>query len=816
MKLSNDELLSILDFFDIPSVEKVSRLAGEVDLNFLVKCIDHSKYLLKICRPDVEVDEVKFQVEILNFLKSKPLSFRTPEVILNKVGNPFMDHENIPGHIIRLHTWLDGDMLAKVNPRTDKLLRSWGESIGQLSNALQGFDHIGAHRFDKWNPTEVLFSKKYDEYITGNSKKRIASKMWSLFDDEFFIKTNQLRHSVNYSDAHEHNLIVDSGTHNVMGIIDFGDAIYSATICELAIACAYAGMHKPDPLKAMREVVIGYNKRFPLEEREIEVLYPLICARLMITVCNAAYNLHVESQNEYLQISAKPAWDLLSILENVCPRFAHYLFRDACCFVPFPKGDKIVEWIDSNKNSFVEPVSLENEKVISIDLSVGSQQLGSNSEFETIQNFEKKIRRILEDNEANIAIGGYGEVRPFYTTDAYQREGNNGPSWRTMHIGTDYWMKASSEVYSVYPGVVYSITDNDQPCDYGPTIIIEHLGVDDLPFYTLYGHLSKSSLCYVKEGQQVGMGEMIGYLGDSSENGGWPPHLHFQVILDLLDIEGDFPGVCYVDEASVWLSLCPMIWDFAKAKDALTIESILETRQKNLGKSLSVSYSTPLHVVRGYGQYLYDNEGRRYLDTVNNVAHVGHEHPLVVEEIIKQVPLLNTNTRYLNQNILNYSEKLLSQCPDGLDVVYFVNSGSEANELALRMAKTYSKQKDIVALEIGYHGNTGACIDVSSYKFDGKGGSGAPEYTSLMKMPDIYRGEFKDPKTAGKQYADEIFTIIERLKSKGRNVAGFIAESIMSCGGQIVLPENFLKEVYKAVRNEGGLCISEMDILWEL
>jgi 4-aminobutyrate aminotransferase-like enzyme len=213
-------------------------------------------------------------------------------------------------------------------------------------------------------------------------------------------------------------------------------------------------------------------------------------------------------------------------------------------------------------------------------------------------------------------------------------------------------------------------------------------------------------------------------------------------------------------------------------------------------------------MVRGFKQYLYDTTGRRYLDTCNNVPHVGHQHPRVVQAAQRQTGVLNTNTRYLHKNIVQFAEELLATFPPELSVVYFVNSGSEANELALRMARNWSGQKDMLAIEVGYHGNTGGTIDVSSYKFDGKGGKGAPPQTHILPMPDVYRGKFKG-QDAAKSYAQYVDNIVDKLKSEGRNVAGFIGESILSCGGQIVLPQGYLKSVYEKVRAVGGLCIAD-------
>jgi 4-aminobutyrate aminotransferase-like enzyme len=237
---------------------------------------------------------------------------------------------------------------------------------------------------------------------------------------------------------------------------------------------------------------------------------------------------------------------------------------------------------------------------------------------------------------------------------------------------------------------------------------------------------------------------------------------------------------------------------------------LIDFRKKHLGKSLSLSYKEPLKILRGERQYLIDETGRRYLDTVNNVAHVGHEHPSVVKAGQQQMAVLNTNTRYLHDNILNFARELGKTLPKELSVLHFVNSGSEANELALRMAQAYTNQKDMIALEIGYHGNTNGCIAISSYKFDGKGGKGKPEHTHIVPLPDSFRGKYQGKKSeTGERYAVHIKEAIEHIHSLGHGVAGFIAESIVSCGGQIDLPDNYLKLAYEYVRKAGGVCIAD-------
>ncbi len=225
---------------------------------------------------------------------------------------------------------------------------------------------------------------------------------------------------------------------------------------------------------------------------------------------------------------------------------------------------------------------------------------------------------------------------------------------------------------------------------------------------------------------------------------------------------------------------------------------------------MSISYQKPLKIVRGSMQYLYDEDGQVYLDAVNNVSHVGHCHPRVVRAGQEQMAVLNTNTRYLHDNLVRYVERLCAILPEPLSVCFFVCSGSEANELALRLARTHTQRKDLIVVDAAYHGNTTSLIEISPYKFDGPGGMGASPYVHKVPMPNVYRGEYRrsDP-YAGEKYARYVEQAITEIQKNQGNVAAFICESLLGCGGQIVLPKNYLKEAYRYVRNAGGVCIAD-------
>lgn len=229
------------------------------------------------------------------------------------------------------------------------------------------------------------------------------------------------------------------------------------------------------------------------------------------------------------------------------------------------------------------------------------------------------------------------------------------------------------------------------------------------------------------------------------------------------------------------------------------LAALLEARNRHISKALSLAHGTPLHILRGEMQYLHASDGTRYLDLVNNVSHVGHCNPHVVEAGQRQMAVLNTNSRYVYTELTEYISRLSDTLPEELSVGFMVNSGSEANELAVRLARSQTGNHDMAVVEGAYHGHTGMLIDLSPYKFRGQGGKGEPEpWVHVLPIPDAYRrpdSEFNKEVRAG-------------LTEAGP-VAGLLIESMLSCAGQVPLPEGYLEEAASAVRDNGGLLIAD-------
>ena len=813
IKISIDQAEKIL--YEIYNIKgNAFELPGELDFNFRIKTANSNEYVLKISRPNEDEDYLDFQQKILQFLERKGKEVNAPKVILDKNGKAISTIKDAFGDSrnVRLLTWISGRVWSTVNPQLDELRLSLGTLCGKLTAALQGFEHKKAERKLDWDISQSQWTKEHINLFSEEEKEIII-----YFQQHFETKKSEydtLRKSVVHNDANDNNLIVSEDLINpkVNAVIDYGDAVYTQIINDVAIAC-YTTINYPDPLNAALSVVKGYHSTFPLQEKELSHLYNAIAMRLVISVSKSAINKIEEPNNEYLLISEKTAWEILKKWRAIHPDFAEYSFRVACGFTAHPNQKKFEQW--ASKNTFflsdLFPTINRNE-AHHIDMSVSSKWIGHQQEFNDLDFLQFKIDQLQKEVPTKIIAGGYLEPRALYTSTAYDTIGNNGRESRSIHLGIDYWLPENTPVHALFDGEVVIAVNDAGNKEYGGLVVLKHK-TETFEFYTLYGHNTVESATKHKIGDIILKGEKIAKLGNYPENGNWAPHLHFQILLSLFDYKSDYPGVAYLSQIDVWKSVCPnpnLLFKSEALIEKISISNtdIIKYRKQHLGKSLSLQYNTPIKMVRGAGQYLMDQFGNKYLDTVNNVAHIGHENFAVVKAGQEQMALINTNSRYLHENINELAKELIETLPKELNVLHFVNSGSEANELAIRMAKAVTGEKDIIASEVGYHGNTNMCVDISSYKFDGKGGSGTPEHTHIFPLPDSFRGKYRGENTAS-DYASEVQKCIDNIQQKRRNIGGFIIEPIISCGGQIELPVGFLAKAYEKVRRAGGVCISD-------
>ena len=244
-----------------------------------------------------------------------------------------------------------------------------------------------------------------------------------------------------------------------------------------------------------------------------------------------------------------------------------------------------------------------------------------------------------------------------------------------------------------------------------------------------------------------------------------------------------------------------------RASASVDIERLRERRNRMLGPSYRLFYDRPVHLVRGEGTWLYDAEGRRYLDCYNNVASVGHCHPHVVGALARQAATLNTHTRYLHDHVVRYAERLSATMPGDLRVCYFVCTGTEANDLAIRIARVVSGQEGVIVSDDSYHGNSNVVGAASTSMYPK---SEQPEWIATVPPPNGYRGEFRyGTPDLGAKYGAKIDAAIEKLQQRKQGVAAWLCDIIFDSNGTILSPPGYLEYTAAATRAAGGLFIAD-------
>jgi 4-aminobutyrate aminotransferase-like enzyme/Ser/Thr protein kinase RdoA (MazF antagonist) len=514
----------------------VSALPSERDQNFRIGA-DH---VLKIANAGESREFLELQHTAMARLRQSAGDLEWPVTVPARYGTEIAE---TGGHLVRMLTWIPGACYAEARPHSPELLASLGRALAQMDLALAGFDRPAAHRRFHWDLRQAGEARQFLPLLPAGKRDLLAP----VFDAWERVDWNGLPHSAIHNDANDYNVLVRDG--RVVSILDFGDMVWSATVCNLAVALAYAMLDQEDPIAAAATVTAAYRALRPLTGPELDALYPLAAARLAMSVCYCAWQSSEAPQNDYLNISNRPAWALLERLAAMPEGWAHEVLH-------------------------------------------GAAEAG-----------------------------------------------------------------------------------------------------------------------------------------------------------------------------------------------------LLARRRRSLGPSLSISYREPLHITHGRGPYLYDSGGRAYLDCVNNVAHVGHSHPRVVRAAAEQMARLNTNTRYLDAHLVEYIERLAGTLPAPLRVVYLVCSGSEANELALRLARAHTGRDGVLVVDTAYHGNTNALIELSPYKFNGPGGRGKPAHVTVLPIPAANAAGWQAEAPAP--------------------LAAFFCESALSCAGQVILPAGYLQGMYAQVRAAGGVCVAD-------
>ena len=777
----------------------LERLGGECDLNFRGRDAA-GPVIVKAMRPGCDPAYVAMQIAALTHAAAADPGLPLPGV----KGDPAeVTDDTGAARLVWVQRALPGLPLGAAPPQSLALLRDLGELAGRLSRALSDFGHPLLDRAQKWRLADGGWIAEHLALLPEGRRVLVSG----IVGDFLALRPALLALPAQaiHNDLNDWNLMIRPGVavpSQVTGLIDFGDMTRGPVICDLAILAAYAILGRDDPEQALATIAAGYHSACPLTEAELAMLWPLVRMRLAVSVVNSTLEAQ-GNDDPYVTISQDPAWRLLERPGMDAARILARL-RLACGLPVVPEAPAILRWLDRTRGSFAPLLTQDLAGFPVGDLSVGGS-LCPEDPFALTPAEAAKLGR----DDANW-IGRHGEPRLIYTEAAFVGPVKSA-SRRTVHLGLDVFAPAGTALHAPLAGTVVQAGYEDGSQGYGGMVILRH----DTPagaFFTLWGHLA-ADCARLAAGQSLAAGEAFARLGAPHENGGWAPHLHLQLGFEN---DPDWDGVADPDDAALHLARFPNPAALLNLPDAAVAfvpepeDDLLDHRRRHFAANLKLSYRRPVMFLRGWKHHLFDQWGRPWLDAYNNVPHVGHAHPRLRAVAADQMARMNSNTRYLHRAQRDFADKLMSKMPPGLEVCFFVNSGSEANELALRLARAASGGYDIVTPDHGYHGNTTGCIDISAYKFMKPGMGGKKPWVHLVDVADDYRGRFRaDDPACADHYAAQIDGALTAIAARGGRLAGFICETFPSVGGQIIPPKGYLAGVYARIRAAGGICIAD-------
>ncbi|UUV05332.1 aminotransferase class III-fold pyridoxal phosphate-dependent enzyme [Ruegeria sp. YS9] len=795
---------------------RLTRLDGEYDLNFLVQATNGQDYVLKAMRAGCDADLVDLQIKALAHISSEAPGLPFPKVFPDLAGATLPEIADSEGQrrLVWLLECLPGQCYAKAAPKSEELILKLGRVLGATARALEGFEHAGLHRAGfKWDLMQAGWIADKLNAIPDPARRALLTEICEGFAAIADVLADLPKQAI-HNDANDYNILVEGELgerRRISGLIDLGDMCAAPRICDLAIAGAYVVLDHPKPERALAALVKGYHAANRLRADEVDLIWPLLRMRLAVSVVNSTLMAAENPDDPYVTISQAPAW---RFLENTSVNGGLMSARlRAACGLPVVDGaERIHAYLQEHRGHFADMFGQDLSDVPMGSLSVENCVWPQDPFHMPLA----EAARVGEEYGEGLWLGYYNEPRLIYAEPGFRKGPWKASDRRTVHLAVDVFARAGTVLHAPMSGRVEVVENRDQHLDYGGVIILHHETPEGDPFYTLYGHLDPECCDRLKPGDPVAQGAAFARLGDASQNGGWAPHVHFQLALTTDGMRADWPGVGDPDEMELWHAVCPNPAALLNLPDDKVFyhptdkTEILNKRRAHFGGNLSLTYDDPVMLVRGWKHHLFDEWGRPYLDAYNNVPHVGHAHPRIQAVAADQLRRMNSNTRYLHPAQVEFADKILSKLPDHLQVCFFVNSGTEANELALRLARAHTGAKGIVTPDHGYHGNTNAAVAISAYKFNKPGGIGKADWVELVEVADDYRGSFKrDDADRAQRFADLVDPAIAALRDRGQGVAGFIAETFPSVGGQIIPPKGYLPAVYEKIRAAGGVCIAD-------
>ncbi|MGV0745094.1 aminotransferase [Mycolicibacterium sp. XJ870] len=746
---------------------RAESLGSQQDKNFLVSQGDEILGVLKIANPAFDETELAAQDLAADLIAHAEPDLRVAVPLPNNHGET---RTAVTGLVdgtayVRLLRYLPGGALLESGYMRPSVVAELGALAGRVTRALAGFRHPGLDRILQWDlryGADVVTA--LDSYVESSARRgrlqNAAREAWARIEPLAGALPRQAIH-MDLTDA---NVVVSHAPGGVVhpdGIIDFGDLTDSWAVGELAITLSSVLQHPgTDPTSVLPGIRAFHDIR-PLSVAEAEALWPLLVLRTAVLIVSGAQQSAIDPDNDYVTQQSDGEWRM---------------FEQATS-VPFEVMTALIK-ADLGLGSGPAPLAASTPLIAGID-SVATLDLSTTSDTLDLaflpggwarSDFEDELARAAISGGARLVVTAFGQPRPSRAPALSQDEPAVVPT------GISLWPAESFELVAPFDG---EVVDRTPGC-------VTFRGREHELTLTGITAATTDALGVAEAGRRIELA--VRPVGSPVAPTLTTPRLA--------------PG---------WLALSvdprPLLGLPALA--ASTVDAgLMARRDRAFAPVQEHYYREPPRIERGWRHYLMSTSGRCYLDMVNNVTVLGHAHPRVAEAAGRQLRKLNTNSRFNYAAVVEFSERLAALLPDPLDSVFLVNSGSEASDLALRLAIAAAGSPDVVAMREAYHGWTYGTDAVSTSTADNPNALATrPDWVHTVESPNSFRGKYRGAEVG--RYAIEAVAQIEQLIADGRSPAAFICETVYGNAGGMALPDGYLEQVYAAVRAAGGYAVAD-------
>jgi 4-aminobutyrate aminotransferase-like enzyme/Ser/Thr protein kinase RdoA (MazF antagonist) len=748
----------------------LTELGSNQDRNFLVTGQDGIRHLLKIDNPVFRTEEIEAQLLGLRHLAARGLHVPEPVAALDGAFLQPLSSSDGTAYAARLHTFVEGVPLADAPRLGHREARRLGSLVAQIHLALADLDHPGLRRRLQWDMRhsaaviEQLVSSVSDDELRARLRAA-AHEAWARVS----AVADSLPITAVHGDLTPDN-VVRTGD-DQLAAIDFGDLAHGWRVAEIAVTAAGVLTRSDGDAGVAISAIEAFLSRVTLTPGEIEALWPLVILRGCVLVVSGIHQAALDADNDYVADRLAEEFAVFETALGVDPVLV------AATLASTTAAD--VDEAPAVRDGFAPmlgdvPVVLPEVTPESPVWNDGRWQDGAAAR-----------RRVIEEHAApGVAVAIAQGVPDLSRSPAL---GATEPANVPLALALSLPAPRGGAGVRILA-----------PCD----ARVEESGDHRL---VLSFHGTRLQIDGVRSA--AGAGASVARGSEVATAVGRDVRL-------LWMREGAPTPPAYAAEPWVrgwrrWVLDPAALLGMARPAVRQSPRAELDRKSRVFAAAQEHYFERPPLMVRGWGSLLIDSTGRSFLDMVNNVSSIGHSHPRLTAAVARQLATLNTNSRFLYPQIADLSERLLRTAPEGFDTVLLVNSGTEAVDLALKLATLYTGRRDVVALREGYHGWSHAADAVSTSAFDNPHAlSSRPDWVHIAEAPNTYRGVHRGT-DSGPAYLDDLRRLLSDLSDAGRPPAAYIAEPVLGNAGGVMPPAGYVRGAYEAVRSHGGVVISD-------